>query len=323
MKNITIIGGGSWGTALSLAMARGGNHVVIWARNKAVVEAINKNHQNTAYLPDISLPSDIRATSDLAQAAKGDILLLTIPAQTLRDNCQALRDAGIAPHVPLVLCCKGIEQGTQKLMSEVVADVLPNPVAILSGPNFAREVALGLPTATTLACADEALGIQLAQALASKYFRPYFTPDIMGAQVGGAVKNVLAIACGIAMGKGLGENARASLVTRGIAEIGRLCKAKGGQYETLLGLSGIGDIMLTCGSLTSRNMAFGYALGQGKQKQEALAEGVATSQSVTALAQSLGVDMPIAAAVHAIIFEGAEIGVVVNGLLERPLRGEN
>lgn len=325
MKKTGIIGAGSWGTALAVTSFTAGCEVLVWSRGAEAADSINNSNENSKYLPGIKLPKDIRATTKMADMAACDALLLVVPAQNLHDICNEMKSAAIGKNIPLVICCKGIEQGSLRLMSEVVADILPNPIAILSGPNFAAEIAMGLPACATIACEDEKLGMQLTEMLGSPFFRTYFSPDIIGAQVGGAVKNVLAIACGIAIGKGLGENARAALVTRGMTEIIRLCLAKGGKMETLMGLSGIGDIMLTCGSRASRNMSLGLALGQGgtmASSKGKVTEGVATAQSVTELAAKLGVEMPIAKAVNDILYNGANIDSTVKNLLQRPLRVE-
>ncbi len=329
MTGIAIIGGGAWGTALAGVARRAGREAVIWAREAEIVEAINGKHENTAFLPGVALDPGIRATADLAEAASGaKAVLLVAPAQHLRQVGEAL-----APHlaagVPVVICAKGIERGSFALMSEALADAAPGtPLAVLSGPTFAREVAIGLPTAVTLAAADAAIGQGLAALLGGPAFRPYLSSDPVGAQIGGAVKNVLAIACGIVAGRSLGENARAALITRGLAEMVRLGLAKGARSETLMGLSGLGDLVLTCNGEQSRNMSLGMALGRGEALDEILAarnsvaEGVATSASVVGLAERLGVDMPISSGVHAILHEGADIDAVIEGLLARPIRAE-
>lgn len=327
---IGVAGAGAWGTALAITSNHAGCDVLLWARKSEIAEEINSTQKNSNYLPNIKLDKKIRATSSLIDIIDCNALIITVPAQTLRDFCISLKNNGIKNNVALIICCKGIEQVTHYLMSEIVAEILPhNPVAILSGPNFASEIASGLPAAATLACKEQQIGMQLVTALGSKLFRIYYSPDITGAQVGGAVKNVLAIACGIAIGRGLGENARAALVTRGVAEISRLCVAKGGAVETLMGLSGLGDIMLTCGSLTSRNMALGAELGKGRKASEILkatdkiTEGVATAQSVVELADILKIDMPICRAVNNIIYNDADVDKTVNELLGRPLTAEN
>ncbi len=329
MERIGIIGGGAWGTALATVAARAGRGALLWAIEAEVVDGINTDHRNPVYLPDVDLDEDIRATTDLAHAADADILLLATPAQHMRDVTARLADH-LAPGVPVVVCAKGVEQGTHALMTDVLAETLPDaPVAVLSGPTFAREVALGLPTAVTLACADDVIGDALVAALGGAHFRPYRSDDVIGAEIGGAVKNVLAIACGITEGRGLGENARAALITRGLAEMTRLCLAKGGRAETMMGLSGLGDLTLTCSSTKSRNYSLGHALGQGEKLEQVMAgrrtvaEGVHSAAAVVRLAGTLAIEMPIVAAVDDILNHGADIGVVIDGLLQRPFRAEH
>ena len=325
---ISIIGAGAWGTALALAARRAGNDVTLWAYEADIVAAINDAHENTLYLPGVTLDPAIRATADLAEAASADALLLAAPAQHMRTTIAPL--AGhLPPATPLIVCAKGIEQETLALMSEAVAAIFPqNPVFILSGPTFAADVAAGLPTAVTLAGSDLAAAQVLADRLSSDRFRPYSGDDVIGAQIGGAIKNVLAIACGIAEGRGFGDNARAALVTRGLAELTRLCLAKGGRAETMMGLSGLGDLVLTCTSAQSRNYSLGLALGAGRTLAEILgerhsvAEGVYTASAAVALAAKLGIEMPIATAVDAVLNKGADINVVIEALLARPLRAE-
>lgn len=327
MAKVSIIGAGAWGTALGLAAHRAGNDVTLWSIDREAMDVINNTHQNP-YLPDIAIPEDMKATSDLNQAIESDILLMVVTAQVMGKVCEQMKKAGLAADKRIVICCKGIEQGSLRLMSEVVADVLPeNPIAVVSGPNFADEVARGDPSATTLACADEALGMELLEALGSPTFRTYYSDDIIGAQLGGAVKNVLAIACGISMGKGFGENTKVAIVTRGITELSRLCVAKGGKADTLLGLCGMGDMMLTCGTPKSRNMSLGKQLGEGKSLKDIMAqgktvEGVATAQSVSDLAKKLKVDMPICEAVKQVLHDAAPIDAVIQGLMARPLTAE-
>ena len=325
---ISIIGAGAWGTALALAARRAGNDVTLWAYEADIVAAINDAHENTLYLPGVTLDPAIRATADLAEAASADALLLAAPAQHMRTTIAPL--AGhLPPATPLIVCAKGIEQETLALMSEAVAEIFPqNPVFILSGPTFAADVAAGRPTAVTLAGSDLAAAQVLADRLSSDRFRPYSGDDVIGAQIGGAIKNVLAIACGIAEGRGFGDNARAALVTRGLAELTRLCLAKGGRAETMMGLSGLGDLVLTCTSTQSRNYSLGLALGAGRTLAEILgerhsvAEGVYTASAAVALAAKLGIEMPIATAVDAVLNKGADINVVIEALLARPLRAE-
>ncbi len=329
MQRIGIIGGGAWGSALALTARRAGRDIVLWVREAEVAAAINRDHLNPLFLPGVALDPGIVATVELAAAVHGaDALLLVSPAQHLRGLVAAL--APLVPaRLPLVICVKGIEEQSGALMSEVVAELLPEaPLAVLSGPTFAAEVARGLPTAVTLASADRALGERLIAALGTRSFRPYLADDLAGAQIGGAVKNVLAIACGIVSGRRLGDNARAALITRGLAEMTRLARAKGGRPETLMGLCGLGDLVLTCTGLQSRNHSLGVALGEGRALAEILAErrsvaeGVTSAAAAAALARRLGVDMPITAAVDAILHHGAAIDGAVAGLLARPFKSE-
>jgi len=328
LERIGIIGGGAWGTALALTARRAGRHVTLWAREAEVVAAINRDHVNPLFLPGIALDPEIRATADLAEAAAADLLLLVAPAQHLRALAGALA-AQVAADLPVLICTKGIEEGSGALMGEVVAAALPaSPIAVLSGPTFAAEVARGLPTAVTLACAEKALGRRLITALGTRSFRPYLSEDVIGAEIGGAVKNVLAIACGIVLGRKLGDNARAALITRGLAEMVRLALRKGGKAETLMGLSGLGDLVLTCTSLQSRNHSLGAALGEGRPLAEILAErrsvaeGVTSAAATASLAKRLGVDMPIVAAVDAILHKGAAVDQAIEALLARPFKSE-
>jgi glycerol-3-phosphate dehydrogenase (NAD(P)+) len=328
IQRIGIIGAGSWGTALAQAALRAGREVALWARDPALAETINRAHENPLYLPGIALDPALHATGDLAEAAAAEGVLLVTPAQHVRAMAAAL-----APHLsketPIVLCAKGIEQRTGALMTEVLSETLPGqPLAVLSGPTFAGEVARGLPTAVTLAAADAMLGAALVVALGSSRFRPYLSDDPVGAEIGGAVKNVIAIACGLAAGRKLGDNARAALITRGLAEIVRLGLAKGARAETLMGLSGLGDLTLTCSALQSRNFSLGVALGEGRALGEVLAErhtvaeGVFSAAAVAGLADELGLEMPIVAAVDAILNRGADIDETIEGLLARPFRAE-
>jgi len=328
LDRIGIVGGGAWGTALALAARRAGREVVLWAREAEVVAEINAQHRNTPFLPHIAIDPQIKAVASFEPLAECDAVLMVTPAQAVRAIGQKL--AQVLPHeMPIVICAKGIEAKTGLLMSEVAAQVLPDRVvAMLSGPTFAEEVARGLPTAITLACDDATRGQELAQALATPTFRPYWSEDVTGTALGGAVKNVLAIACGIVEGRQLGSNARAALITRGFAEMMRLGLALGAQRETLAGLAGLGDLTLTCSSLQSRNMSFGAALGKGATAAELLqakpqvVEGAYTAAAVIGRARQLRVDMPICEAVDAVVNRGAEIGATIEALLARPLRGE-
>lgn len=328
IKRIGIIGSGAWGTALACTIAGAGHEIVLWAREAEVVQAIRTEHRNTLFLPGVELPAAVRATGDLAEAVAADALLLVVPAQYFRATARHLK-AHLAPGVPVVICAKGIERDSGALMSEVAATELPEtPIAVLSGPTFAIEVAKGLPTAVTLAARDPRLGAILVQTLGRPTFRPYLSDDPIGAEIGGAVKNVLAIACGIVEGRDLGDNARAALITRGLAEILRLGRAKGARAETLMGLSGLGDLVLTCTGAKSRNFSLGAVLGQGQSLAQAtegrrsIAEGVTTAPAVVGLAERLNVEMPIAASVNAILHRGASIDGTIEALLSRPFKSE-
>jgi len=329
MKRIAVIGAGAWGTALATVAARAGREVSLWAREAEVVASINERHENALFLPGVTLDAGINATGDLKEATAGaDAVLLVAPAQHTRAVAADLA-AHISAEVPVIICAKGIEEGSGALLSEVLEGALPGRTfAVLSGPTFAAEVAADLPTAITLASADQGLGERLVAAIGGRHFRPYWTSDLIGAQIGGAVKNVLAIACGIVAGEGLGDNARAALITRGLAEIVRLGVAKGARTETLFGLSGLGDLTLTCNSEQSRNFSLGAALGRGQTladimgARRSVAEGVHTAVSVTALAEKLGVDMPICAGVNAILHRGAAVEEAIEALLTRPFRAE-
>ena len=329
MSRVAVIGAGAFGTALACVARRAGSDAIVWARDPAIAESIDNGKGNQVYLPGIELPPGIAATTDPATALAGaDAVLLVVPSQFLRGAAEKL--APLLPAaVPVVLCAKGIERGSCALMTEVVAEVLPRaPVAVLSGPTFAKEVAAGLPTAVTLACGDAAIGARLVEMLGSTAFRPYLSDDPVGAEIGGAVKNVIAIACGIMVGRGLGDNARAATMTRGLAEILRLGHRLGARGETLMGLSGIGDLSLTCNGMLSRNLTLGLALGEGRSLQDilgerrAVTEGVATAGSVVELAEKHGVDMPIAQAVNRIVNQGADVGATIAEVLARPFRPE-
>ena len=324
LKKIGVIGGGAWGTALAQVAAAGGD-VLLWAREAEVVDAINARHENPAYLPGVPLSPAIRATGDLAGLGDRDALLVVAPAQYLR----SVLAQGCVGARPLILCAKGIEAGTRQLMSEVAAEACPDaPIAVLSGPTFAHEVATGLPTAITLACEDAALGGALAARLARPAFRPYLSTDVVGAEIGGAVKNVLAIACGVVDGAGLGQNARAALISRGFAEMSRFGLARGARAETLGGLSGLGDLVLTCSSVSSRNFSLGKGLGQGRSAAEMLAdrrtvaEGAFTAPVLAEAARAAGVEMPIVDAVCALLEGVVGVEQAIGALLARPLRSE-
>ena len=320
-----IVGAGAWGTALAQVAAANGP-VLLWAHDPAVAAAIRTTRANPLYLPGVALDGRIEATAGLADLAGCDALLLVTPAQHLRAVLEQMPPSA----APLLLCAKGIEAGTMALMSEVAAEVRPDaPLAVLSGPTFAGEVAAGLPTAVTLACAGDGVGAALAARLARPGFRPYRSTDVIGAEIGGAVKNVLAIACGVVEGAGLGRNARAALIARGHAEMTRFGLARGGRAETLAGLAGLGDLVLTCSSEQSRNYALGIGLGRGApaaallEGRRTVAEGAYTAPVLVRAAARAGVEMPIADGVARLLAGSATVGEVIDTLLARPLRSES
>jgi glycerol-3-phosphate dehydrogenase (NAD(P)+) len=321
-NSVAVIGAGAWGTALASVAARTGRDVMLYARNTEAAAHMMATRENPK-LPGVSFDPRIAITSDLASAARADIILLATPAQNLREAVTAL-----APHLaaatPVIACAKGIERGSHKFMTEVIAEATPNAVpAILSGPSFASDVARGLPTAVTLAARDESLARALVQALGSSSFRPYHTSDVRGVEIGGAAKNVLAIAAGIVVGKQLGASAQAALTTRGFSELVRLGRACGARSETMSGLSGLGDLILTCSSPQSRNFSLGIALGRGERpSRDKLAEGEFTAPVLIELAASKDVDMPVSKAVAAILSGVSTIGEVIENLLTRPFKAE-
>ena len=323
---IGVIGAGAWGTALAQAMASDGSDVVLWAREPELVDEINTERTNSLYLPTASLHETIRATGEIADVAALDTVLVVTPAQHLGT---VLSDLGRCPR-DLLLCSKGIERDTGRLMADVAAEAAPDSeLAVLSGPTFAHEVAAGLPTAVTLACAGgRAQWDRLKAQIARPHFRPYYTDDVVGAEIGGAVKNVLAIACGVVDGLQLGQNARAALIARGYAEMLRFGEARGGDRDTLAGLCGLGDLVLTRSSTSSRNYSLGKALGEGMSAEEALsgknsvAEGSHTAPVLHELAQRDRIDMPIVAAVVRILSGEAPAREVVADILARPLKAE-
>lgn len=329
-QNFGIIGAGAWGTALATTLRRAGRDVTIWAHNPEIADSINRTHENKAHLPGVRLDKSIKATHNFMEFLGADVFLFAVPAQRLRATAQHLVAAKvIRKNIPLIIAAKGLELGTSKLMSDILAEEMPShKVAILSGPNFATEVAHSKPTATTLAMRDKGIGERLMQAMATPTFRPYFSDDIIGAQLGGAIKNVLAIACGIVSGKNLGDNARAALITRGLAEMMRLGSAMGARTETMMGLSGLGDLLLTCSSLQSRNMSLGYALGEGQKLDEILgsrtsvAEGVPTAAAALELARQRKINMPIVESVAAVLQETTSVDQAILDLLARPLKAE-
>jgi glycerol-3-phosphate dehydrogenase (NAD(P)+) len=323
-----VIGGGAWGTALAQVLASGGEPVLLWAREEGVVAAINQNHANPLFLPDRPLSPLIRATDDLGALADCPVCLLVAPAQFLASVLANLPGAG--QH--LILCTKGIEAGSKRFMHEIASDpalATGGGIAVLSGPTFAHEVAAGQPTAITLAAEDEALAHHLARHIARPHFRPYVSTDVVGAEIGGAVKNVLAIACGVVEGAGLGQNARAALIARGFAEMTRFGLARGARAETLSGLSGLGDLVLTCSSTSSRNFSLGKGLGEGRSAADLLsdrrtvAEGAATAPVLLEAAREDGIEMPVVEAVCALLEGRAPVRDVVTQLLARPLKSEH
>jgi glycerol-3-phosphate dehydrogenase (NAD(P)+) len=325
--HIGVIGGGAWGTALALVSQSAGAKTTLCAREADVVDSINSAHQNTRFLPGIALPKGLRATTHLAEAASADALLLVVPAQHLRGVLASLASI-VKAGTPAALCAKGIERDSGKLLTEVLGEALPNAEpAILSGPSFAQDVAVGLPTAVTVA-ARLPVAQRLQATLAHAQFRPYASDDITGVALGGAAKNVYAIGCGIADGLGLGESARAALLARSFAELTRLGEALGAKAETLMGLSGLGDLVLTASSPSSRNFAFGRKLGAGtalaalRKPGTPLAEGVETAPALVARAHRERVELPIAEAIKAVLGDALTPGEAIARLMRRPLRPE-
>ena len=330
MKNISVLGAGAWGTALAHIAASNGKKVVLWAREPELIGEIETKRRNTLFLPDVDLNENITPTNDQARAvSKAEAVFMVIPAQYLRASCQALRPVWPAG-LPAVICAKGIEQKTGALLSEILAEELPQAeIAVLSGPTFAEEAAQNKPTALTLACGNEALGKELVATLGTPTFRPYYSSDVIGVQIGGAVKNVMAIAAGIVAGKKLGDNARAALITLGLAEISRLAAALGGQTYTLMGLSGLGDLVLTANSTQSRNFTVGLELGKGRglsdilSEKRTVAEGVFTAAAVLERAARAGVEMPICEGLSRIMNENVPVDDVIQSLFARPFKNEN
>ena len=326
IERLAVIGGGAWGTALAQVVAAGGRETLLWAREPEVVDAVNSAHENPVFLPGQTLDPAIRATGDLGELDQCDAWLVVTPAQHMRSVLEAAPKSG----KPMILCSKGIEERSGHLLHDVARSACPDaPIAALSGPSFADEVAAGLPTAVTLAADDEALGEELRERIARPHFRIYLTDDVVGAEIGGAVKNVLAIACGVVAGKGLGENARAALIARGFAEMTRFGLDCGARRETLAGLSGLGDLVLTCSSTSSRNFSLGKGIGEGRSVAELLAdrrtvaEGAHTAPVLARLAATRGLDMPIVAAVDGLLAGKISVDQVLEQLLARPPRPES
>lgn len=326
-QHIAILGAGSWGTALALSTKLAGRDVSVWTRREDIAASLCAGNGNPDYLPGIALPA-MRASTDMSDLQTADAILAVIPAQHARAGLEQAA-AHIRSGTPVLLCAKGIEQGSLKLMTEMLSETVPGAVpTVLSGPSFAGDVARGLPTAITLACRDETLGRALVDAIGRPTFRPYWSDDLIGAEIGGAIKNVLAIACGITEGLGLGRSAHAALIARGFAEMQRLGIALGAKPQTLAGLSGLGDLVLTCSSPQSRNMSFGLELGQGKAPVDILAarasvtEGVATAPALLQLAARHSVELPICEAVGAVLSGRATVQDAITGLISRPFKEE-
>jgi glycerol-3-phosphate dehydrogenase (NAD(P)+) len=323
-NHIAVIGAGAWGTALALTCARAGRKVTLW-ENDAANAAQLANKRESLFLPGVKIDDSISIAGGLAEAARAEAILLVVPAQAVRAVAKTLAPL-LSGGTPVIVCAKGIERGTKKFMSEVIAECVPNAVAaILSGPSFAADVARGMPTAVTLAAADGKLAAELAQAVGSATFRPYHSSDVRGVEIGGAAKNVLAIAAGVVTGRELGASALAALTTRGFAELVRFGRAYGAKPETMMGLSGLGDLLLTCSSPQSRNFTFGVNLGRGEKPNAihaGLAEGVFTAPVLLDMARERAVDMPISSAVAALLSEKMTVDAVIDSLLTRPLKAE-
>lgn len=325
-RPIAVIGGGAWGTALANAAAASGRPVILYMRDAVCAAAAQAARLNARHLPGIGIAPSVTVTADRRALAAAGAVLLVVPAQAVR---AALTDlaAALPPEAPIVVCAKGIERGTGLFLSDVAAEIRPGaPIAILSGPSFAADVARGLPTAVTLACRDAGLAASLAGALSGPTFRVYFATDIRGVEIGGAGKNVLAVAVGIVAGQGLGDSAKAALTARGFAELVRFATACGAQPETLMGLSGLGDLVLTCGSAQSRNFSLGLRIGGGVSPVEAaggkLAEGAFTAEALVARAHAAGVEMPVSEAVAAVLAGSLTVEAAIEALMARPLRAE-
>ncbi len=323
-KQIGVVGAGAWGTALAHIQAEAGRDVTLWAREADVIKSIESTQENEMYLPGVQLNPNIKLTNSLSDLHGMDIILIVTPAQYTRSTLEGLRHESLDGK-PIVICSKGIEIESGQMLSEVLSETIPNAIpAVMTGPCFAREVALGLPTGVTIACADKDKAKELANDLGCRNFRPYVTTDILGAQIAAAVKNVLAIACGALYGMKMGENAKAALITRGIAEMGRLAKAMGANEKTLMGMCGFGDVMLTCSSMQSRNFSLGAMLGEGRTLEDIMAErksvteGVHTAEALKKLAYKNAVDMPIAETVYQVLCEGMPLEKGVEQLLDRP-----
>lgn len=328
MQNIGVVGAGAWGTALAQALAQGGRDVLIWAREPEVVQSINGTNENASFMPGVKLDEKVKATDSISQLSACDTLLIVTPAQHVRSTLESLK-GDIAEGKPVVICAKGIELSTGLLMSQVAVEEVPKAtIAILTGPTFASEIATGKPSAVTIAARDKDVAQEIREGLASRNLRTYMTDDLYGAQIGGAIKNVIAIACGAIIGRGLGESARAALLTRGLAEMSRLAMAMGAKKETLMGMCGVGDLVLTCTSMQSRNYSLGHMLGEGRTLEEimnerqgkAVTEGVHTAEALVTMARKHAVEMPICETVHKCVSGEYDIDAAISAMLDRPLR---
>jgi glycerol-3-phosphate dehydrogenase (NAD(P)+) len=325
IQRIAVLGGGAWGTALALTCARAGRNVMLWEYEPGNAASLEKKRESR-FLPGVRVDNEIKVTRDLGDTANSDAILLVVPAQAVRSVVTSLASL-VAKHTPLIACAKGIEHGTHKFMTEIITECAPVAVpAILSGPSFAVDVARGMPTAVTVAASDGKIALDLAHALSAGTFRPYHSTDVRGVELGGATKNVLAIAAGIVTGKGLGASASAALTTRGFAELVRFGKACGARTETMMGLSGLGDLILTCGTPQSRNFSCGVALGKGEKPDTAahgkLAEGIFTAPVLLEMAREKNVEMPISVAVAAVLSGKLSVDEAIESLLTRPLKSE-
>ena len=328
-RNISIVGAGAWGTALAEVMSRQGHQINLWAKESAVVNSINSSHENDVFLPNVKLSDLIVAFNNLEQITNCDLLLVVSPAQYTRETLLEVSKT-LKSETPIILCSKGIEISSLSLMSQITESIFPdNPIAILSGPSFAIDVVNNKPTAVTLACRDLKIGKNIAESISLPTFRPYLSKDVIGAQIGGATKNVIAIAAGVVEGQKMGDSARAATIARGFSEIKRLAIAMGGKEETLAGLSGMGDLLLTCNSKTSRNYSLGIKLGEGQTIEEAtnglstIAEGMYSAKAITKLAVQNKIDMPITQAVNDLIEEKYSVTDIIDNLLNRPIKEEN
>lgn len=328
-RNISIVGAGAWGTALAEVMSRQGHQINLWAKESAVVNSINSSHENDVFLPNVKLSDLIVAFNNLEQITNCDLLLVVSPAQYTRETLLEVSKT-LKSETPIILCSKGIEISSLSLMSQITESIFPdNPIAILSGPSFAIDVVNNKPTAVTLACKDLKIGKNIAESISLPTFRPYLSEDVIGAQIGGATKNVIAIAAGVVEGQKMGDSARAATIARGFSEIKRLAIAMGGKEETLAGLSGMGDLLLTCNSKTSRNYSLGIKLGEGQTIEEAtnglstIAEGMYSAKAITKLAVQNKIDMPITQAVNDLIEEKYSVTDIIDNLLNRPIKEEN